>query len=110
MILLPLVLYLSQLPLESTATHIGVPATSSLHNAAAAATTLCFAYQGQTIFPEIRSEMVKPSTFPRAVVGSVLLMTFVYLVVGVIGSVVPPIVLTALFRKVAQTHRQTFAG
>lgn len=29
--------------------------------------------------------MVKPSSFPRAVVGATSLMTFVYLVVGVMG-------------------------
>ena len=47
MILAPLVLYLSQLPHESTATHMGVPASSKIHDVAAAATTLCFAYQGK---------------------------------------------------------------
>lgn len=87
MILLPLILYLSQLPRGVSHTDNNVPKSSDLADIAAATTTLCFAYQGQTIFPEIRSEMSAPETFPRAVVSATTLMTATYLVVGIVGYV-----------------------
>eukprot|EP00037_Helgoeca_nana_P013428 m.123600 g.123600 ORF g.123600 m.123600 type:complete len:370 (+) comp22022_c0_seq4:2094-3203(+) len=85
LILLPLLLYLTQLPKHTATSDTGVPESSSLADIAAATTTLCFAYQGQTIFPELRSEMADPTTFPRAVVSATVLMTTTYLIVGVVG-------------------------
>ena len=35
-----------------------------------AAMTIAFAYQGQSIFPEIQSEMLVPEDMPKSVVGS----------------------------------------
>eukprot|EP00040_Diaphanoeca_grandis_P004769 m.30072 g.30072 ORF g.30072 m.30072 type:complete len:480 (+) comp16208_c0_seq1:110-1549(+) len=46
---------------------------------------VAFAYQGQSIFPEIQSEMKKPRDFPKAVAAASFTMTVIYVMVGSIG-------------------------
>eukprot|EP00041_Stephanoeca_diplocostata_P011637 m.192974 g.192974 ORF g.192974 m.192974 type:complete len:466 (-) comp18612_c0_seq17:339-1736(-) len=85
-IIIPLGIYMSQLPRQkSSGNTYHVPAESSMIDVASAATTMFFAYQGQTIFPEIISEMKTPSEFPAAVVGGTALMTLAYVIVGTMG-------------------------
>ena len=69
----------------SATTSAGFPPSSDGFKAAQAVTTILFAYQGQTIFPEVISEMHRPSTFRKSVFSSVLLMTFIYTLVAAFG-------------------------
>eukprot|EP00040_Diaphanoeca_grandis_P013445 m.67974 g.67974 ORF g.67974 m.67974 type:complete len:460 (-) comp23894_c0_seq1:35-1414(-) len=89
MILIPLAIYLYQIATHRSPSDYdpGVPASSSVEVIVNAIATMIFAYQGQTIFPEIISEMHTPKDFPKAVVGSVVIMTTVYVGVGVAGYV-----------------------
>lgn len=60
-------------------------ATSDGFKAAQAVTTILFAYQGQTIFPEVISEMRRPQDFTKSVYSSVSVMTFIYILVAAVG-------------------------
>lgn len=46
---------------------------------------MAFAFQGQSIFPEVQSEMARPQDMPKAVLGSFTILVTVYTVVGCIG-------------------------
>ena len=93
MIIAPVVLYLivvvQHAPLSCTpgscVTSVMLPPTLTFDSIANGVTTVVFAYQGQTIFPELIAQMRTPSKFPTAVVAATAFMTFVYLVVGSIG-------------------------
>lgn len=56
----------------------GFPAGSGLEAFASKFTTIIFAYQGQTIFPELMGDMRDPKQFPRAIRYSLTFMTLVY--------------------------------
>lgn len=72
-------------PLRNATATAGFPAGSDGFKAAQALSTILFAYQGQTIFPEVISEMGRPQDFPKAVCASVAVMTTTYLAVAVAG-------------------------
>jgi amino acid permease len=53
-IIIPLIIFLYEIPQEKDApTDLGFPAQSSFNLCASAITTIVFAFQGQTIFPEL---------------------------------------------------------
>ena len=63
--------------------------------------TIGFAYAGQTIYPEMISEMRRPQDFPKALWCSTPYLCLVYLVVGVVayatyGESAPPYLLDVL--------------
>lgn len=64
---------------------VGFPSSSSFTEFTTGLTTVVFAYQGQTIFPELLAEMKTPRDFPKAVYLSTFFMTVVYMSVSVIG-------------------------
>eukprot|EP00051_Salpingoeca_urceolata_P028721 m.487943 g.487943 ORF g.487943 m.487943 type:complete len:472 (-) comp25381_c0_seq1:122-1537(-) len=87
MIIGPLIIYMTEIdhPAKDTPTSAGFPDTSGFDPFANGLTTIIFAYQGQTIFPELIAQMPRPEDFSKAVYSSVLFMTFVYALVGSIG-------------------------
>eukprot|EP00050_Salpingoeca_kvevrii_P000857 m.157537 g.157537 ORF g.157537 m.157537 type:complete len:441 (+) comp10231_c3_seq1:351-1673(+) len=88
MIIAPLVIYMSELyrPKDADTPSAGFPkSTSGFDPFVNGLTTIVFAYQGQTIFPELIANMKDRSTFPRAVYTSTGFMTTVYAIVGIVG-------------------------
>eukprot|EP00656_Telonema_subtile_P043966 TRINITY_DN50270_c0_g1_i2.p1 TRINITY_DN50270_c0_g1~~TRINITY_DN50270_c0_g1_i2.p1 ORF type:complete len:394 (+),score=71.81 TRINITY_DN50270_c0_g1_i2:95-1276(+) len=77
-ILIPLIMILVKLAGDGTTGTTAFQADSSFKQTAQAATAIAFAYQGQTIFPELRAEMRQPAEFPKAVAASAVIMTLVY--------------------------------
>ena len=86
-IVIPLTIYLAELAPAppSQGPEAGFPEAAGFEGFAARFTTIVFAYQGQTIFPELMADMRQPAKFPRAVKTSVAFMTLVYAVVGGVG-------------------------
>ena len=93
MIMLPVALFLSVVATHAAdagsgaaPTSVGFPSASSgFDRFSNGMTTLVFAFQGQTIFPELISQMARPAEFPRAVRLSVGFMATVYVAVGCYG-------------------------
>eukprot|EP00039_Didymoeca_costata_P025424 m.13251 g.13251 ORF g.13251 m.13251 type:complete len:502 (-) comp4820_c0_seq1:88-1593(-) len=87
-VIICLIMFMIELLKEShpkPRTSTDFPKGSSAMYAAQACSTILFAYQGQTIFPEIMSEMTNPEDFPKAVYSSIWFMTSVYLIVALLG-------------------------
>ena len=87
-ILIPLIIILAQLSSngkQQPGTTVGFPDSSGFKLFAHGFTTIAFAFQGQQILPELRSEMRCPEEFPKAVYGSVGVMMLVYFSVVVPG-------------------------
>eukprot|EP00053_Salpingoeca_punica_P014620 m.133166 g.133166 ORF g.133166 m.133166 type:complete len:486 (-) comp16504_c1_seq1:393-1850(-) len=86
MIVLPLLLFFSEIShAEENGSQAGFPSQSGFNEFASSLTSIVFAYQGQTIFPELISHMARPADFPRAVKVSTAFMTLVYGIVSIVG-------------------------
>ena len=85
MIIIPMILYFSEISEQEPGPSVGLPESSNFDKFANALTTIIFAFQGQTIFPELLTQMRHPKDFPKAVVVSVVFMTGVYTVFAALG-------------------------
>lgn len=85
MIIISIALFLRELIYERNINPNHTNELSSFENVVGAAMTIAFAYQGQSIFPEIQSEMLVPEDMPKSVIGSACTMAFLYIFVGLLG-------------------------
>lgn len=78
------VLFVSQISSNPQASSHVVSPTADFDDFAFALSTIIFAFQGQSIFPELQARMYSPQQFPRAMLAALAVVLVVFLAIAVV--------------------------